>query len=400
MITRKQFLISLLLFIIVSALLYGFSPKPIQVEVIEVSRKALQIVIEEEGKTRLKDRFQIYAPVAGTLCRLEWEVGDKIQAGQKLCEITPLKSVLLDPRSKADAEDRVAAAKATLRTAKAKVLADTASVDYALSEYKRIKQVYDKKLVSRSELERVETEKRRAYANLESSHFASESARYALSEVQNALAHFATKGGEKEGEKVIIHSPIDGQVLAIHQESEVTVQAGQVLLDIGNAKLLEVEVEVLSADAVKIQSGMLVEFNRWGGDQPLNGQVRLIEPVGFTKVSALGVEEQRVKIIIDITSPIEQWSRLGDGYRVDTQFILWQGQNILQAPENALFRQGEEWAVFLANKDHSAELRKVILGKRSGLYAQIISGLNEGDVIILYPDEKIKDSEQIDITSQ
>jgi len=400
MITSRHILISLLLFIIVSALLYGFSPKPVQVEIIEVSQKPLQIVIEEEGKTRLKDRFQVSAPVAGTLCRLNWKVGDQVQAGQKLCEISPLKSVLLDPRSKADAEDRVATAKATLRTAKAKVLADTANADYAQSEYKRIKQVYDKKLVSRSELERVETEKSRAYANLESSHFASESARFSLSEVQNALTHFAAKGGEKEGEKVILHSPVNGQVLAIHQESEGTVQAGQVLLDIGNAKLLEVEVEVLSADAVKIRPGMLVEFNRWGGDQPLSGQVRLIEPVGFTKVSALGVEEQRVKVIIDITSPIEQWSRLGNGYRVDAQFILWQGKNILQIPENTLFRLGDNWAVFVASKDHYAELRKVKLGKRSGLYAQVISGLNEGEVIILYPDEKIKDGGEIDIRSQ
>ena len=400
MFTHRQFLIFLLLFILVSALFYGFSPKPIQVEVIKVSRKPLQIVIEEEGKTRLKDRFQISAPVAGTLCRLEWEVGDKVQAGQKLCEIAPLTSVLLDPRSKADAEDRVATAKANLRTAKAKVSADSASAEYALAEYKRIKKIYDKKLVSHSELERVETEKRRAYANLESSHFASESARYSLSEVQNALAHFATTGGEKDGEKIVIHSPVDGQILAIHQESEGTVQVGQILLDIGNAKSLEVEVEVLSTDAVKIQSGMLVEFNRWGGKQPLTGQVRLIEPVGFTKVSALGVEEQRVKVIIDITSPIKQWSRLGDGYRVDTQFILWQGQNILQIPENTLFRQGEEWAVFVANKDHYAELRKVKLGKRSGLYAQITNGLNEGDVIILYPDENIEDGEKIDITYQ
>ena len=164
-------------------------------------------------------------------------------------------------------------------------------------------------------------------------------------------------------------------------------------MDIGNAKALEVE--VLSSDAIKIQSGMLVKFNRWGGEQALNGRVRIIEPVGFTKVSALGVEEQRVRVIVDISSPAEQWLRLGDGYRVDTQFILWQGQDILQIPENALFQQGEDWAVFVVNKGDYAELRKVKLGKRSGLYAQIIKGLDEDESIIIYPDEKIKGSSKI-----
>lgn len=392
---HRQFLIFLMLLVIISALVYGFLPNPILVETTKVSRKQLQVVIEEEGKTRLKDRYQISAPLTGTLNRSDWDVGDQLQAGQKLYEITPLKSVLLDPRRKADAKNRVAAAKAALRTAKAKVIADTASSEYALSEYKRIKQVFDKKLISRSELERAETEKRRANANLESSHFSTESARYSLAETKNALKHFAAKGEEKTGEKVIIHSPVTGQVIAIYQQSESTVDAGQILMDVGNAKALEVEVEVLSADAIKIQSGMLVKFNRWGGEQALNGRVRIIEPVGFTKVSALGVEEQRVRVIVDITSPAEQWLRLGDGYRVDTQFILWQGQDILQIPENALFRQGENWAVFVVNKGDYAELRKVKLGKRSGLYAQIIKGLDEDESIIIYPDEKIKGSSKI-----
>lgn len=353
------------------------------------TRKPLRVVIEEEGKTRLKDRFQISAPVAGTLCRLDWDVGDKVQAGQQLCEITPLKSVLLDPRSKADAEDRVAAAKAALRTAKAKVLADVASADYALSEYKRVQKIFAKKLISRSELERAESENRRANAHLDSSRFAVESARYLLAEMRNALNQYASKGTGQDGEKVSIHSPIEGQVLAIYQESEVSVSTGQVLMDIGNARALEAEVEVLSADAVRIQIGMKVEFKRWGGEQMLAGIVRVVEPMGFTKVSALGVEEQRVKVIVDITSPIEQWVRLGDGYRVDAQFIVWQEENVLQIPENALFRHDTGWAVFVVNTANYAELRKVTPGKRSGLYAQIIKGLAENERIIIHPDEQV-----------
>ena len=395
MITSRQILIILLLVVISGALIYGFLPKPIPVETIEVSRKPFQVVIEEEGKTRLKDRFQISAPVTGTLCRLNWDVGDKVLAGQKLCEISPLKSVLLDPRSKADAKDRVAAAKASFNTAKSKVVADVASAEYSESEYTRFKQIYDKKLISRSELERAEAEKRRANANLESSRFAAESARYALAEVQNALDHFAAKNEVIDGERVIIHSPIEGHILAIYQESKGMVNAGQLLMDIGNAHSLEVVVEVLSADAVKIHPGMSVTFNRWGGEQPLTGQVQIIEPVGFTKVSALGVEEQRVKVIVDITSPTEQWIRLGDGYRVDTQFILWQGKNILQIPENTLFRHNKGWTVFVLDKENRAELRPVKVGKRNGLFAQVIENLNEGEIIITYPDDKIDDGSAI-----
>jgi HlyD family secretion protein len=395
MIKGRPLLIVILVIFITGALIYGFLPKPVPVETVIVSRGPFQIVIEEEGKTRLKDRFEISAPVAGTLCRLNWEVGDSVQVGQKLCEIAPLKSALLDPRSKADAKDRVAAAEASLRSAKANVMADTASAEFARSEYERIKQVYDKKLISRSELERAKAEKRRAYANLESSRFAAESARYSLAEARNALRHFAAKGGELEGERVVIHSPVKGQILAVYQESEGTVAAGQVLMNIGNAQALEVMVEVLSADAVRILPGMPVEFDRWGGERPLAGQVRVIEPVGFTKVSALGVEEQRVWVIIDITSAADQWARLGDGYRIDTKFILWQGEDILQIPENALFRHGDGWAVFVANQNDTAELRRVKPGKRSGLHAQILNGLNEGEAIITHPEERIKDGRKI-----
>ncbi len=395
MILRRKIIIPLLVILIATALVYGFLPKPIAVETVAVSRGLLQVVIEEEGKTRLKDRFEISAPVAGSLCRLNWKVGDPVKAGQQLCEITPLKSVLLDLRSKAEAEDRVAAAKASLRSAKARIMADTASAEFAQSEYHRIKQIYDKKLISRSALERAESEQHRADATLESSRFSAETARYSLAEARNALSQFATPGKEISGERVIIHSPVDGQILAIYKESEGTVSAGQVLMEVGNAAALEVMVEVLSADAVRIQVGMAVEFERWGGEQPLTGQVRVIEPIGFTKVSALGVEEQRVRVIVDITSSIEQWARLGDGYRVDTKFILWQNDDVLQIPENALFRYEKGWAVFVAGEDNRAELRTVQPGKRSGLYAQILSGLNAEKNVVTHPDELIEDGRQI-----
>lgn len=385
---RRKYILILFVLLLVGLLIYGFWPKSVSVETISVMRGPFQVTIEEEGKTRVKDRFKISAPVAGTMHRVDFEVGDTVSAGEKLCEITPLKSILLDPRSKAEAEDRVAAAEAALRTAQARVIADKASAEFAQAEYERIKKIFDKKLIALSALERTESEKRRTAANLESSRYAVETARYTLQEARNALGHFASSD-EEFGEHVVVHAPVDGQILAIYRESEGTVAAGQVLMEIGDAHALEVIVEVLSRDAVRIQPGMPVEFTRWGGEQPLEGRVQVIEPSGFTKISALGVEEQRVRIIVAFTSPPEIWSRLGDGYRVDTQFILWQGDDVLQIPQNALFRHENGWAVFVATKADRAELRMVEPGKRSGLRAQILSGLKEGETVITHPDEQL-----------
>ncbi len=390
LISSRAFFISVVAILVVSALIYGFMPKPVAVDVELVKRGPFRVMLEEEGKTRLKDRFEISAPVAGTLYRLNWDVGDAVKAGQQLCEIAPLKSVLLDPRSKAEAKDRVAAAEAALHTAQANVTANAAEAEFAEAEYRRLKKVYDKKLISRSDLEKAEAEKRRTKAKWESSRFTTQSARYALEEAKNALRHFASKADDMQGETVVIHAPVDGQVMAIYQESEGTVTSGQAIIDIGNAHDLEVVVEILSADAVRIQPGMEVEFERWGGDEPLVGTVRVIEPAGFTKVSALGVEEQRVNAIVDITSPREQWERLGDAYRVDAQFILWQADNVLQIPESALFRHQEGWAVFVATPAKTAELRSVTVGKRGGLRAQVIDGLTEGEMVITHPDEEIE----------
>ncbi|MCP5276293.1 MAG: efflux RND transporter periplasmic adaptor subunit [Burkholderiales bacterium] len=389
MIVQRRYALVIFALCLTGALIYGFMPKPVLVETAAVKRGLFQVTIEEEGKTRVKDRFKISAPVAGVMHRLHWEVGDSVAAGEMLCEITPLKSVLLDPRSKAEAEDRVAAAEAALRTAQARVTADKASAEFAHAEYLRIRKIYDKKLIALSALERAESEKRRTAANLESAGFAVETARYTLQEARNALSHFASEGREELGEHVVVHAPVDGQILVIYRESEGTVAAGQVLMEIGDAHALEVVVEVLSSDAVRIKSGLPVEFSRWGGEQPLEGRVQIIEPAGFTKISALGVEEQRVRVIVEFTSPPQHWVRLGDGYRVDTRFILWQGENVLQIPQNALFRHEAGWAVFVAGKSNKAELRTVEPGKRSGLRAQILDGLREGEEIITHPDEQL-----------
>ena len=191
-------------------------------------------------------------------------------------------------------------------------------------------------------------------------------------------------------ERVPVTSPIDGRILKLHHECEGPVRTGEPLLEVGNPEVLEVEVDVLSSDAVKITPGMTVLFDRWGGDQPLQGTVRNIEPVGFTKISALGVEEQRVLIITDFISPKEQWQRLGDGYRVDAQFMLWHEDDVLQVPASSVFRYNEGWAVFVI-ENHRARLRDVKIGQRNGLVVQILEGLQEEQQVINHPSDQVED---------
>jgi HlyD family secretion protein len=205
-----------------------------------------------------------------------------------------------------------------------------------------------------------------------------------------ALKYSAAREPERYAEKVVIRAPISGNVLKIDHESEGVVREGQALIEIGDPRELEVEVDVLSADAVKIKPGTPVLFERWGGKVPLKGKVRVIEPAGFTKISALGVEEQRVLVISDIISPPGEWEQLGDGYRVEASFILWEDDRVLQVPASALFRYNDGWAVFVA-KNKRAELREVKFGYRNGLSAEITSGLSEGEIVITHPDSSIQD---------
>jgi HlyD family secretion protein len=195
---------------------------------------------------------------------------------------------------------------------------------------------------------------------------------------------------------VIVRSPVSGRVLKLHHESEGVVNSGEPLLDIGNPNRLEVKVEVLSADAVKIKEGTPVVFERWGGDRLLEGRVRTVEPAGFTKISSLGVEEQRVNVIVDFTSPSEVWRRLGDGYRLDSTFIIWEGKDVLQIPASAVFRRGDRWALFTV-ESRRARLREVEIGRRNGLAAQIVQGIAEGTVVITNPDDDIKDGVKVKV---
>ncbi len=394
MLLRKHPAISFIAVLVIALLVWGFWPQPVQVETVAAWRAPMTVSLEGEGRTRVIDRFVIAAPVDGVACRQQLKVGDAVEQGQELLGITPLQSEVLDPRSRARAEAGVAAATSALRAAEEQAQAAAAQAALAAAELERLRPLMERALISRDSFDKASAQARTSAASRRSADFSVDVARFELEAARTLLQR--SGGGATAAERLPILAPISGEVLKVTRECEGPVRTGEVLLEIGDTSALEIEVDVLSADAVRIKPGMKVLFERWGGEQPLEGVVRRIEPVGFTKTSALGVEEQRVLVISDFVSPREQWQRLGDGYRVEARFVLWQQDDVLQVPAGALFRDGAGWAVFVA-EDGRARRRVVELGQRTGLSAQILAGLEAGEQIIDHPDDEVGDGSSVEV---
>lgn len=380
--------------LVAGAIVYAYLPRPVQVSVTRVSRGYMDVSVEEEGRTRVLERYVVTAPVPAYAPRLPWDVGDPVRARQTLAMLSPLPPGVLDVRTRAQAEARVAQARAALRAAETNADAAQAGADFAARERARLQSLRVTGAVSQAAVDQAETEAHRTAAMLASAHSAIDVARYDLSAAEAALRY--TVGAQGATEKVPVPSPVDGAVLAIEHQDEGAVAAGQPLLTVGNPHSLEVSVDVLSSDAVRIRPGTRVVFTRWGGAVPLEGRVRNVEPVAFTKVSSLGVEEQRVLVIVDFVSPEKEWLALGDGYRLDARFVIWESKDALRVPVSALFRSGEDWAVLVVRDGHI--LRQLLkLGERGELYGQVLGGLSEGDTVVTYPDDSLKEGERAEI---
>jgi len=395
---KKHPLIFFIAALITGLLIWGFWPQPIMVEGITARYAPMTVSIEEEGRTRVIDRYVISASVDGVACRQQLKVGDTVKQGQVLLGITPLQSQVLDPRSRAQALAQVAAAKSALHAAEERAIAASASAQLANNELTRLQPLMEQALISREAFDKARTEVQTSTASKRSARFSVEVAKYELEAARTVLQYSAAIDSGEPAERVPVRSPIDGKILKLVRECEGPVRTGEPLLEVGDPSALEIEVDVLSADAVKIKPGMKVLFDRWGGDKPLEGMVRIVEPVGFTKVSALGVEEQRVLVISDFVSEAGLWSRLGDGYRIEANFILWQQENVLQIPASSLFRYNSGWAVFVI-ENGLAVRREVKVGQRNGLIAQVLEGVNEGEQVINHPNDEVDDAKRVEVRS-
>ncbi|WP_126455929.1 efflux RND transporter periplasmic adaptor subunit [Sulfuriflexus mobilis] len=391
---RQHPAIVLITVLIIALLVWGFWPRPVLVETVKAKRAPMSVTIEEEGRTRVVDRYIIAAPVDGVTCNIDLNVGDSIKQDQTLLFISPLESQVLDPRSRAEARAREAMAQSALQAAMEDARAANASASFAMTELKRLRPLADKGLVSREAFDKAKMEVQTSSARKRSADFNVDVAKYELEAARSVLKYSAATDSGAPAERVPVRSPINGKILKLAHECEGPVRTGEPLLEVGDTSILEVEVDVLSADAVKIKTGMNVLFERWGGEDSLHGIVRTVEPVGFTKISALGVEEQRVLVIVDFTSAAERWQRLGDGYRVEARFVLWQDENVLQVPASSLFRYQDGWAVFVV-EGKRARQRVVKVGQRNGLVAQILTGVDEGESVINHPSDDVEDGRRV-----
>jgi HlyD family secretion protein len=388
--SRARIGITLLAVALAGGLALGFYPQAVGVDLVVATKGSLQVTVEEEGKTRVRDRYVISAPVTGMARRIDLSVGDVLKAGQVVAIIEPARSSALDPRSQAQAAATLQSAEAALAAARANASAAAAQSELARHELARAEALRNANFVSAQAIDRARAELDRSQAAKLAAEHGVNAAQFERERARATLAGVTQLQGRSSADVLTVSTPVAAAVLKLVHESEGTVQVGSPLIEVGDPESLEVEVEVLSSQAVRIVSGAKVLFDRWGGDKPLQGIVRVIEPTGFTKISALGVEEQRVRVIADFSSPRAQWQRIGDGYRVEARFVVWEEADVLQIPTSALFRHDSGWAVFVAEGGR-ARLRAIQTGQRNGLQVQVLANLQAGERVIAHPDDKISD---------
>lgn len=366
---------------------YGMRPRAIEVEIGEVSMGPLTVFVVEEGKTRIRNRYTVAAPVSGQMRRVALKAGDEVKANETIIStMEPSIAPLLDARSKAQAEARVQAATAGVQRAQEALEMAKTSSQFAETNWDRIKNG-QKGTLSLSDRDNAEREASMRAQDVRANQFAQQVAEYDLAQAKAALLQMdaATTGSTVE-----IKSPVSGRVLKVFQESAMVVPAGTALVEVGDPMDLEVEAEILSRDAVVIKPGSTVDVTQWGGDTSLQARVRRVEPAAFTKISALGVEEQRVIVLSDLVNPPNDAKALGDRYRVEVNVAVWHADNVLQVPSGALFREGGEWMTFVL-ADGKAQKSKVTVGRNNGRITEVAGGLNAGQKVLLHPPDNVKD---------
>jgi HlyD family secretion protein len=408
--------------LLVALIIAGLWPRPVPVEVAAVTRGPLVVTVDEEGMTRVKNRYVVSAPVAGQLRRIDWKAGATVEAGKTVLAVLETSGAdFLDARSQAQAQARVQAAEASREMAVAQRDRARAAQTLARSELDRARVLLEQKTLSQQEFDMAQMRGATAAQDERAAEFALQVADFELQQAQALLmrggrsgaasasgtggagagagnqapaAPGSISGAAPSAEPLVITSPVNGRILRVLQESGRVVPSGFPLLEIGDPTDLEVRVEVLSRDGVAIQPGARVMLEQWGGPQPLEARVRLVEPSAFTKISALGVEEQRVYVVADFVDPVDRRPTLGDSYRVEARIVIWESRDVLQAPAGALFQRGGVWQAFVVEGSH-VRLRSVKVGHTNGLQTEIVEGLQAGDRVIMYPGDKVAEGKRV-----
>ena len=368
-------------------------PKTIEVDIGPVTRGPLVVTVDDEGKTRVRDRFVVSTPVGGRVLRIELEPGDRVSRGTVVARVRAEMPALLDARSRSEAQAAIDAAQATLGQARAEEQRARTALAQTQRDVTRLRELARTAVVSQQELETREADARVAEDAVNAAVFAS---RAAASDLVRAQVRLRQPTGDSPGRIVPVISPVDGVVLTRVRESETIVPAGSPLVEIGDSGQLEIVADLLSTDAVRITPGARVIVENWGGDTPLDACVRRVEPSGFTKISALGVEEQRVNVIVDFTDPAGAWARLGDGYRVEVRVVIWERDNVLKVPTSALFRDGSNWAAYVVDRGH-ARRTLLTIGHQTGQEAEVLSGLVEGQQVVQHPGDTLRDGARVSV---
>ena len=371
-------------------LAYMLWPAPVSVDVSRVARGSMRVTVDEDGRTRIKERYIVSAPLEGRMERSTLREGDEVTAGQTvLAVIEPVDPSLLDARARSEATARVRAAEARLSRTRADLLAANAFMELAQVEHARQLEAKAKGAGSSIDLERaaawdvMRREQQRAAA------FERDIAQYELELANAALLHSSPSDPSVTSQRLDIRAPISGKVLRVIQESAAVVVPGAGLVEIGDTTDLEIVVDVLSSDAVPVRPGAPVILEQWGGEKALNGRVRLVEPSAFTKISALGVEEQRVNVVIDILDPAEAREGLKDGFRVEARIVIWESNDAVMVPAGALFRHDQSWAVYAVQRER-AVVKDITVGKRNAIHAEVVAGLSPGDEVVSYPSDRVR----------
>lgn len=377
---------------LLSLVAWGLWPKPVIIETGAVARGPLTVRVSEEGKTRVRNRYVVAAPVAGKMRRVSLKPGDEVRAGETLLTaIEPVASPLLDPRARAQAEALVSMHEASRKQAAESLVAKRAALQVAQADRDRIRAVTRVGTVSETDRDRAEGDAAMRAAEVRAAEFSLQVIDYELARARAALGR---PESVTVGNLVEVKSPVSGRILKVMQESEMVVAPGTQILEIGDSTDIEIEAEILSRDAVTIRPGDAVEIEQWGGDHPLKGRVRRVEPAAFTKISALGVEEQRVIVLSDLLEIPEAAKALGDRFRVEVRVAVWHADDVLIVPAGALFREGNAWKTYVF-RNGAAKLTAVDAGHTDGRLTEIISGLQAGDEVLLHPPDTVTDGTSV-----